>query len=333
MLKKLLPHRSPRRRRFKKFFLARRIPRLLERNFRQADPPALERIEDALREHFFSGDEEYLATDTGKLELADQLTERLDEVRRYYIPWMDDASPIYDTDVLEIGCGTGLATVALAEQEASVTAIDTNPGALAAAKERLRAYDLKVEFLHASATQIADTFAGRNFDTILLFACLEHLLPVERLEVLRQAWKLLRGGGMLCVADTPNRLWHFDNHSSMLPFFHWLPDELACRYSRFSPREIYNEVFDENRPETKDQLLRMGRGASYHEFELAIAPLSELDIVGYKSGFLARRSVPFRIARAMSRDARYRAFLARSAPSVHPAFLEMTLDVIIRKPA
>ncbi len=333
MLEKLLPYRSRRRRRFKEFFLGRRIPERLERNFRRPDDKGLEALEKSLRNDFFSGDDEYLSTENGKIELADQLTERLDEVRRYYIPWMDDAEGIYDTDVLEIGCGTGIATVALAEQEAAVTAIDTNVGALAAARKRCEVYDLHADFHQASATQIAEQFAGREFDTILVFACLEHLLPAERLNLLKQAWQLLRDGGLLCVADTPNRLWYFDNHSSMLPFFHWLPPALASKYSRFSPRAIYNEVFDESRPETGERIQRMGRGASYHEFELAIAPMDKLDVISYKAGFLAKRSIPFRLARAFTSDARYRAFLSRAAPNVHPAFVDMTLDVIIRKPA
>ena len=62
---------------------------------------------------------------------------------------------------------------------------------------------------------------------MLLIALLEHLTPVERINVLRATWSLLRPGGILVVYETPNRLTMRDWHTMEAELLDWLPDELA----------------------------------------------------------------------------------------------------------
>ena len=165
---------------------------------------------------------------------------------------------------MEIGCGTGSSTVALVEQGAMVTGVDIDGGALIVAKERSNAYGLEAEFRLLNSVEIADTFGANAFDFVIFFACLEHMTIAERLISLRDAWGMLPSEGLLVIVDTPNRLWYFDNHTSRLPFFHWLPDELAFQYSRFSSRENFRELYREYNENSKEHFLRRGRGMSFH---------------------------------------------------------------------
>ena len=84
--------------------------------------------------------------------------------------------------VLEIACGTGLWTEALAEWADTVTAIDAAPEAVAIARDRVRSASVSFE--------VADVFSwdpGTRFDVIFFSAWLSHV-PASRFG---QFWQLL----------------------------------------------------------------------------------------------------------------------------------------------
>jgi demethylmenaquinone methyltransferase/2-methoxy-6-polyprenyl-1,4-benzoquinol methylase len=98
--------------------------------------------------------------------------------------------------VLEIACGTGLWTEALAATAGQVTAIDAAPEAVAIARDRVRAANVSFE--------VADVFswrAGTRFDVIFFSAWLSHV-PAGRFEAF---WQLLRdllaGDGRVLFID------------------------------------------------------------------------------------------------------------------------------------
>ena len=100
--------------------------------------------------------------------------------------------------VLEIACGTGLWTEALAGSVDSVLAIDAAPEAVALAGERVRSANVSFE--------VADVFTWTTddrFDTIFFSAWLSHV-PRDRFE---QFWQILRP---LLVAD--GRVLFIDEH-------------------------------------------------------------------------------------------------------------------------
>jgi S-adenosylmethionine-dependent methyltransferase len=250
---------------------------------------------------------------------------RLAEDRARTVPWLDAMRSLRGAAVLEIGCGTGSSTVALAERGAAVTAIDIDAASIAVARDRCGAYGVEAAFHVASAAQLPDDMRAQRYDFILFYASLEHMTMGERLEALRVAWTMLPPGGLLCVIETPNRLWFFDWHTSQLPFFLWLPDDLAFRYSANSPRANFAELY---RGQWSDEamlhFLRRGRGVSYHEFELALGADVHQRIAGQlrpKRGLLSFATI----------DGRYRRLLRRIAPGVHEAFLEHRLDLAIRR--
>jgi 2-polyprenyl-3-methyl-5-hydroxy-6-metoxy-1,4-benzoquinol methylase len=85
--------------------------------------------------------------------------------------------------VLEIACGTGLWTQALAGPAGTVTAIDAAPEVVEIARDRVRSGNVRFE--------VADVFAwdtGARFDVIFFSAWLSHV-PMSRFE---QFWQTLR---------------------------------------------------------------------------------------------------------------------------------------------
>ncbi|HEU5331391.1 MAG TPA: class I SAM-dependent methyltransferase [Actinocrinis sp.] len=99
--------------------------------------------------------------------------------------------------VLEIACGTGLWTQALARAADTVLALDAAPEAIAIARQRVRPAD-NVVF------EAADAFAwttGERFDVVFFSAWLSHV-PDSRFE---QFWRMLRGllaeGGRVLFID------------------------------------------------------------------------------------------------------------------------------------
>lgn len=99
--------------------------------------------------------------------------------------------------VLEIACGTGLWTEALAGLADTVTAIDAAPEVIEIARARVRA--AKVTF------EVADVFSwtpSAQFDVVFFSAWLSHV-PMSRFE---QFWQLLRrllvvGGRVLFIDE------------------------------------------------------------------------------------------------------------------------------------
>ena len=100
--------------------------------------------------------------------------------------------------VLEIACGTGLWTEALAELVDTVRAIDAAPEAVEIARDRVRSANVNFE--------VADVFSwgpGARFDVIFFSAWLSHV-PMSRFD---QFWQSLRG---LLTAD--GRVLFIDEH-------------------------------------------------------------------------------------------------------------------------
>jgi 2-polyprenyl-3-methyl-5-hydroxy-6-metoxy-1,4-benzoquinol methylase len=302
-------------------------PAYLRRNQRSLDGEGLAAVELSIRTNYHKGwrSESSYSPENYRNDLLDHLRLRLEDDRARVIPWLDHVKSLHGSRILELGCGTGSSTVALAEQGAAVTGIDIDQDALLVAKDRCAAYGVKAEFKALNGNQIFNAFGSELFDVIIYFACLEHMTIAERLESLRQAWAMLPAGGLLVIIETPNRLWFHDGHTSFLPFFHWLPNELAFAYSRFSERENFREPYRTYDPTSKMHFLRRGRGMSFHEIALAIAPIRELRILGSLGQF--RKS-----ARAVSRDGkRFKSSMRMLFPTVNEAFFDEYLDLIIAK--
>ncbi len=308
------------------------VPAHLRSRFTTGEPRALAAFASALREHLEAGQPAaYLETARGGKDLDEHLRGRLDTFRRGVIPWLDDARPLASSRVLEIGCGTGASTVALAEQGAAVSAVDADARSLELAGRRCRAHGVAADLHEANATAIGELFEAGAFDLVIFFASLEHMTHGERLESMRRAWELLEPGGLWCVAQTPNRLWHTDDHTSRLPFFMWLPDDLAFDYSRLSPREGFREIYRRRDAESLLHFLRRGRGVSFHEFDLALGPAENLRVISSLARFKNRNPLRRALIR-LGRAHRYQTFLTRTAGRpIDPSFFQPYLYLILEK--
>jgi ubiquinone/menaquinone biosynthesis C-methylase UbiE len=98
-------------------------------------------------------------------------------------------------EALEVGCGTGAFTRALAQRAARVVAIDLSPAMIDLA--RRRSTDLSnIDYVVADATSMA--LPERTFDCVASIATLHHL---ELGAMLARLAAALRPGGMLLVLD------------------------------------------------------------------------------------------------------------------------------------
>jgi 2-polyprenyl-3-methyl-5-hydroxy-6-metoxy-1,4-benzoquinol methylase len=166
-----------------------------------------------------------------------------------------------DKSILEFGCGGGASTHILARlfPTAEITGVELVESALRVARRRAAAFELKnVSFLQSPAGDALPENLGQ-FDFIILSAVYEHLFPHERRTILPQLWSHLRDGGYLFINQTPNSLFPFELHTTMLPLINYVPDSLALQMARRFSKRIKPD-------ETWEELLRKGiRGATERE--------------------------------------------------------------------
>ncbi len=325
-----------RKSRIKKIALGSFLPQRITSKFRSLDIEKTKVLIESLSRYFSSTyDAAYLESDRFKYDFYESLFGRTEERRYYDIPWIDSERRLDGVSLLEISCGTGSSTIAYAEQGAKVVTIDIDQNALEVASNRCELYGVQAEFRLLNASHIGYGKLGSRFDIIVYIATLEHLTVEERITSLKKAWELLQPAGLLVMCATPNRLWYYDGHTSLLPFFHWLPDDLALRYARFSGRENFRNTFQA--PVDTDMLrfLRWGRGVSFHEIELALGPLSGLEIRSSLSAYRKRKYplAAFLMNRTREYGAkhRYQKLFSRLFPHIPVGFFQEHLDIIIRK--
>jgi ubiquinone/menaquinone biosynthesis C-methylase UbiE len=102
-------------------------------------------------------------------------------------------------NVLDIGCGGGIYSRALAEMGAAhVTGVDFSEEMLEAAREKSHSYE-RVQFLVGNAVETS--LPGEEYDLILERALVHHLTQRDLEDALREAFRLLRPGGLLLIQD------------------------------------------------------------------------------------------------------------------------------------
>jgi hypothetical protein len=106
---------------------------------------------------------------------------------------------------------------------------------------------------------------------------------------------------------------------------------LAFEYSRFSSRNYFREMYRVRSPENELHFLRRGRGVSFLEFELFMAPRQNLDIVSCLHTYLRELDPQEKQQWIDSGSSAYEEMLHRARPGLHPAFLTQNLDLAIQK--
>lgn len=113
-------------------------------------------------------------------------------------------------------------------------------------------------------------FLERSFDAVFLNGVLEHLLPEERRDLLKEALRLVRVGGRIFISETPNR-WFPRNSHNKTWLSEWLPLPLAARYvARFGMRRDFPT-------KGRTALFRTGfRGLSVRQIRRFLGPNARL---------------------------------------------------------
>lgn len=249
---------------------------------------------------------------------------------RCLIPWIELSIPLTGKTVLEYGCGTGPVSCAFAPHVARHIGIDIDADGVELARRQAEFYGL--ENLHletAPADEIGSAvgaFRG-EVDIFMFYAVLEHMLVNERLSMLRLARDVVRPGGVIVICEAPNRLIAWDWHSSQLPFFAQLPDDLALLYAERSSRPDFLErirsICGQDPTAAQTALTRFGRAMSFHELELVFGDLRRHTIASNWEPILIPEREVHVEELALAR------FMARSCPEVPPCFARYWIDVIL----
>jgi ubiquinone/menaquinone biosynthesis C-methylase UbiE len=315
-----------------KKLLLKPVPQEFSKNFVVPNPQSQADFEEYLRNHYYKNYAVFDQSHDLKQDLNDQLFSRLERVRKRVVPWLSAVKSLKGANILEIGCGTGSSLVAFCEQGASVTGLDVDPISLEVAAKRLSLFDLNAELVQGNAQEMEALFKGQAFDFIIFSATLEHMTLEERLAALRAAQSIMRQGDFLVVVETPNRLWHYDFHTALMPFYFWLPDELAFEYSKHSKRKNFGDVYHERTDERFKHFQRRGRGVSYHDFEVAFGDLDRMKVISGLEQFLTRPLLRFFTDRLRSRGYfKYKVLIGKVGPSINDGFYEPWLNLIFKK--
>lgn len=276
----------------------------------------------------------YVNSPAGQSDVHAVVTVRYEQSLLNMLPWIDRVFDLRGKDVLEIGCGAGSSTQALALVAGRIFACDPKACRLPVARGRLDLLGFKnVTIVEAGAPAVFER-AQREFapqvDAIVLSAVVEHQTIHERIESLKLAWSYLREGGVLVVTETPNRLAYNERHTADLPFYFMLGLDLAVRYADRSPRDSYRtpllRVRETSFNDAMVFLARMGIGASHHEFELGLPKDGVVFLAdGYEPEITALWGGVNYSERLLQ------SFVLRHGLDLHPAFMRHTLSFIVQK--
>ncbi len=125
----------------------------------------------------------------------------LHDINVLRLDYINERAPLDDKRVLDLGCGGGILSEAMASIGAVVTGIDMGPAPLAVAKLHLKESGLSVDYQHATAEEFSEIHP-EGFDVVTCLELLEHVPDPS--SVVLACKKLVKPGGHVFFA-TLNR--------------------------------------------------------------------------------------------------------------------------------
>lgn len=115
--------------------------------------------------------------------------------------YIDLKAQVAEKKLLDVGCGGGLLSEAMAQRGAQVTAIDMASESLTVAKSHARESGLDIDYRHTTAEALADEAPGQ-FEVVTCLEMIEHVPDPG--STLKACSRLLADGGDLFIS-TINR--------------------------------------------------------------------------------------------------------------------------------
>lgn len=100
---------------------------------------------------------------------------------------------------LDLGCGTGDASIYLAQRGWAVTGVDFVPRALEQARAKAAAADAPAEFVEADVTRLSSEGVGDGFQLIVDNGCLHNMSDADRDGYVREVGAVAAPGARLLV--------------------------------------------------------------------------------------------------------------------------------------
>jgi len=116
----------------------------------------------------------------------------LHEINPLRMGFIEQHTAIMGKEVLDIGCGGGILSEALAKAGAKVTGIDLSSAALEVAKLHLHESQLTINYQCIAAEEFAEQHAGQ-FDVVTCMEMLEHVPDPQ--SIIAACAKLVKPGG------------------------------------------------------------------------------------------------------------------------------------------
>jgi 2-polyprenyl-6-hydroxyphenyl methylase / 3-demethylubiquinone-9 3-methyltransferase len=116
----------------------------------------------------------------------------LHQINPLRLAWIDEAAGLLGKRVLDVGCGGGILSEAMASRGADVTGIDLSERALKVAQLHLLESGEHVTYLQTDVEELAQLQPG-SFDVVVSMEVLEHVPDPER--QVRACARLLKPGG------------------------------------------------------------------------------------------------------------------------------------------
>ena len=127
----------------------------------------------------------------------------LHDINPVRVKYITDRTTVAGQTVLDIGCGGGILSEALAQRGAQVTGVDMNPTALTIAAVHSTQGRLTIDYRQSTAEQLAIE-RPRQFDIVACMEVLEHVPSPQ--SIVRACKDLVKPGGHVFFA-TLNRTW------------------------------------------------------------------------------------------------------------------------------
>lgn len=138
----------------------------------------------------------YVMPRHGSSTVLDFLGKRGESSAAFFLPFINPQMTL-----LDIGCGPGAVTIALAGRVKRTIGIDIEPGAIERARRLASASNtMSIAFIGADMTALP--FGNDEFDAVFAHGVLYHLDAVTLTKTLGEARRVLRPGGVIGIRDS-----------------------------------------------------------------------------------------------------------------------------------